>query len=559
MAGIVFRTGTFSDPDGDGMLAFQMQLSAYGADDPNWDDAHNIKWDTGKRYVAAGSTSGEAQYSGASLTAGTWYWRIRVWDTPGGVSDWHYEPLVLSADFDAEPGSQDSIQLDPHAPWRIRIREMEFNSIASRTGAVTGVASTGLFTTATNHGLEEQQPIRFTALTGGSGLLVGTTYYLIADGLAAKTFKISLTDGGSAVSLGSNVTAATITAVTTRGPGTTVAVLHDAANPGASIVYNAPGEFHFTLPKDHPQVGVIEPMQTHYGLDFYSGDGWRETFVGLVHDYDATDRDVVFLGIDYLGLTDWNLDERYDPTQPDLAYTKGGSHYTDVTIRTVVLDQLNRARTRENSPVGFITVGTVDALDEHVTIDSTMIPSLSFIVQLLDSHRQGSTKKTRIKVRRTSCRRVRVRGPGRSRADPEQPAARVRRTRQRVSDHPVRQGLGQRDARHRPDPRGPEGALQDGFGARHSSVDLGPHRARNHRRQRERRERRQPARAPRRPEELEAGVLLRPRHPDRLPDAAQWVRRHGLHPLHHHRWRGGYHEVRVRVLGRLRHRLGGID
>lgn len=315
--GIVFR-GRFTDPNvGDTLLAFQVQLSEFAEGDVRWLDADFLLWDTGKVYTPASlGTTWDTLYGGAELTAGTYYWRARQWDNHDGVSEWAYSQIILTADFDPEPGTQSSVQQDRRAPWRIVIKDMHSNGL--------------------------------------------------------------------------------------RGPGTVVAILENAKSVGASQVYNSPGEVHFTLPVDHPQIAGIEPKQTHYSLQFYTGDGWRETFAGLVWDADANEKDVVFTGIDYLALLDYVLDERYFPEDPDRSYTKGGSKYVDKTIRQVVVDQLTRATKLANSPVGFMTLGSIATMNEKVTIWSTMQPTLSFVGGLLDSHRQGQGKKTRIEVKRTS-------------------------------------------------------------------------------------------------------------------------------------------------------------
>lgn len=396
--GVQFRS-TFSDPDpaDDYLLAYQIQLSDLEEGDPGWDEATFLKWDTGKVYVASGQVAHWTNYGGSDLAAGTYYWRVRHWDSHDGLSAWSYARIVLTSDFDAAPGSQTSIQVDPHAPWRIRIREMKFNALD--TGAITGNAGTNLLTSAKNHGLVVHRKVRFSALSGGTGLVVGRDYWVLTVP-SPKTFTLAAEKGGSTVDFTTNVTSATLTGVTTRGPGNVVAVLEDAKSVGGSIVYNSPGDAHFTLPVDHAQISVIEPRQTHYGVDFYTGDGWRETYAGLVWDVDANERDAVFPCVDYLGLLDAVNDERYYPAEPDRPYTKGGSKYVDQTITTVVTDQLNRARAIANSPVGFIELGTIATMDEKVTIWSTMEPVLSFISGLLDSHRQGTGKKTRISVRR---------------------------------------------------------------------------------------------------------------------------------------------------------------
>jgi hypothetical protein len=313
-------SGTFSDVDaGDKLLAYQVQMSQYPADDVHWDDDQYILWNTGKVYSAdLDQTSFTAPYGGDGLGIGTYYWRARVWDTKQGYSPWSYRRVDLDSAFVPDlADSPTSIQLRPRAPWRIVIKAMG----------------------------------------------------------------------------------------TLRGPGATVAVIEDAKNVGASILYNSPGELHFTIGKSHPQLSVIEPKQTHYSVEFRSGDGWREVFAGLMWDFDATDTDIVFYGIDYLALLDYTLDERYDPSNPDKPSENGGSKYVTAgknNIRYIVIDQLTRAKNLPNSPVGFISVGAVSTMAETLTVFSTYSPTLNFITGLLDSHRAGQGKKTRLSVRPTS-------------------------------------------------------------------------------------------------------------------------------------------------------------
>jgi len=320
---VKFTGGTFSDADsGDVLGSHQVQLSPYPSGDARWTEADGILWDTGQVYEAVGATSWVEYYGGRALTAGTYYWRARQWDQKGGVSNWVYAQIILTADFSPDPANYSNVQVNTHAPWRIIIRDL-FQS-------------------------------------NGTTPTVG------------------------------------------RAPGNIVAVMEEAKNVGASVVYNSPGELHFTLLKDDPQIAVIEPKQVHYALEFYSGDGWQEKYAGVIWDIDATEVDVVFKGLDYLALYDTNVDERYDPLNPDKSYASGGSKYSNVTIRNVVLDQLNYAKGRTDSWVGHISIGTVDAMDELVTVYSTMAPTLQFVSGLLDSHRQGTGKRTRMKVSKTT-------------------------------------------------------------------------------------------------------------------------------------------------------------
>jgi len=69
-----------------------------------------------------------------------------------------------------------------------------------------GVASTNVLTS-TAHGLVAGNAVMFRFLTGGSGLVVGTTYYVIAAGLTANAFEVSATLGGSAVDFTTDITA----------------------------------------------------------------------------------------------------------------------------------------------------------------------------------------------------------------------------------------------------------------------------------------------------------------------------------------------------------------
>lgn len=82
--------------------------------------------------------------------------------------------------------------------------------------AITGDSSTGTIT-ATAHGLTDGQAIQLDSVTGGSGLSVHRTYYVI--NAATNTFKLALSPGGAAVSLGSDVSAGTA-----RGPAETVGI-----------------------------------------------------------------------------------------------------------------------------------------------------------------------------------------------------------------------------------------------------------------------------------------------------------------------------------------------
>lgn len=188
---------------------------------------------------------------------------------------------------------------------------------------------------------------------------------------------------------------------TGRGPANPpIAIIEDAANIGASKYLNAPGEFYMTLPALHPQVQVCEPYQTHYAVEVWHGDRWTEVYAGILTDFDAGEDDVVIYGMDYLGLLDLCVDERYDKTAPDKDYSAGGSKYTDDTISTVILNQIAHQKTKSNTPIGFIANGQMDTFAEKVTIFSTFKQVGPFIMGLIRSHRQGTGKRSRLQVRK---------------------------------------------------------------------------------------------------------------------------------------------------------------
>ena len=187
-----------------------------------------------------------------------------------------------------------------------------------------------------------------------------------------------------------------------RAPGKLVADIYDAANVGGSEYYNAPGEFFFTLPATHPQVSVIEPFQTHFSLEQYRGQGWRPILNGLMTDFDADEDEAVFYGVDYIGVLGMLSDERFNLAAPDTPVESGGGKYVKDTIKYVVTDQLTKARDAPNSPVKFINVGDIANMTEEVTIFATFKERLGFISGLIDSHRAGTGRRTRLVCQRNA-------------------------------------------------------------------------------------------------------------------------------------------------------------
>lgn len=90
----------------------------------------------------------------------------------------------------------------------IQAIQTNVSNVGTALPTVTATAATNLVnSTASN--LAAGDTVVFTALTGGAGLEVDRTYYVIASGLTANAFKVSTVKGGTEVDITSDASAAT--------------------------------------------------------------------------------------------------------------------------------------------------------------------------------------------------------------------------------------------------------------------------------------------------------------------------------------------------------------
>src|SRR6188768_3935903 len=95
-----------------------------------------------------------------------------------------------------------------------------FNGVVKNLTTPFGVNSTDIFTS-TSHGMSNGQLVIITSKTGGTGLVVSTpggitqAYFVVAT--ATNTFQLALTPGGTAVDLGSDLSAGALLALTEPG------------------------------------------------------------------------------------------------------------------------------------------------------------------------------------------------------------------------------------------------------------------------------------------------------------------------------------------------------
>jgi chitodextrinase len=127
LAGVRFG-GQYSDPDGDLMQGYRIQLRASApAGDPIW-DADLPLWDTGRSTPTLAEHDGNYvahAYSGRSLPAGDYSFRVKVEDYTGVWSAWSYATVTLTEDYVADPGDYEYATFpDREAPVRIALYKM---------------------------------------------------------------------------------------------------------------------------------------------------------------------------------------------------------------------------------------------------------------------------------------------------------------------------------------------------------------------------------------------------------------------------------------------------
>lgn len=76
------------------------------------------------------------------------------------------------------------------------------------TNAVTGVAATDVISDA-GHPFVNNDPVTFTSITGGAGLTVGTTYFVVGS-VAGVSYQLAATSGGAAINFTTDISAGTI-------------------------------------------------------------------------------------------------------------------------------------------------------------------------------------------------------------------------------------------------------------------------------------------------------------------------------------------------------------
>lgn len=243
---------------------------------------------------------------------------------------------------------------------------------------------------------------------GGTASVTGSEYMHIYRELLDDETTADLTTGLSNIRPTQRILIRDMKA--NRGPGKVIGILEDARNIGVSRYATSPGELYFTLQSLHPQISIIEPFATHYEYQQYRRGRWVSLEYGIFVDFDATEDEVVFYGMDYLGLLSVSIEGAHQIAKsPNKQISTkhnvlSGSRYKKRSIRYIIKNQLQRARFQEtHSPVRFIKVGTLDKMQTKVTIFASHVERLAFIRGLIESHKggqvNGQERRTRMRVR----------------------------------------------------------------------------------------------------------------------------------------------------------------
>ena len=426
-------TGTFLDDDQDDYLT-QVQVEVRKASVNDWDEAHLTTHFTKDATADVGGDWSITDFDRTKFRKATDYEaRTRVYDRKSAASDWTdpvnafrivaddptvmvtpvgsvvtMDGLLLTAPWTVDPVTevaQVDVQLGTRGFGRTLWAYSYAPTLDERDAEEVQAPYRGPNLAA---GLYEWR-VRVTDRLGGQSDWDNDATLSLSVGVPDDEGMLELTTGFSPVMAKQRIVLRTMNQ-SDRGPGAVVAIIEDAANIGFSTYATAPGEFYFTLPVGHPQVSVCEPMRTHYSFQQYRQGRWKEQAAGLLRDFDAKDDDMVVYGIDYLGLLSMSVeaakqssadDKRKIPTK---VTGTDGSRYLKKTIRSIIVDQLKRARGQDaQSPVKFIQTGRIDSFETKVTIYASFAERLSFIRGLIDSHKgaqtNGEERRSRLRVR----------------------------------------------------------------------------------------------------------------------------------------------------------------
>jgi hypothetical protein len=179
---------------------------------------------------------------------------------------------------------------------------------------------------------------------------------------------------------------------TGRGRGSVKAVISHAKYIGVSSYLNEGGEMFFTLPYNHPQINECVPLERHYRVERYDqiDEVYRTVGTGILHDYQATDNEVVFYGIDYMSVLNQTLtDVAGIISNPSTTVT-----YDNQTASAIWQAEMSAAKNATNSRLGFVNMeATISAESKTYDIFTAGEQRGSFLFNIMAIAQEGTTNK----------------------------------------------------------------------------------------------------------------------------------------------------------------------
>jgi hypothetical protein len=177
-----------------------------------------------------------------------------------------------------------------------------------------------------------------------------------------------------------------------RGRGTVKAVISDAKYIGCSSYLNEGGEAFFTLPYNHPQIAECVPLERHYRIDRWDEEDavYRTVGTGILQDYQATDNETVFYGIDYMTV----LNQTITDVSSIISNPSNTVTYDDKTVSQIWQSELSAVKNEANSRLGFIDVeATISAATKTYDIFTAGENRGEFLFNMTAIAQEGTTNK----------------------------------------------------------------------------------------------------------------------------------------------------------------------
>lgn len=182
------------------------------------------------------------------------------------------------------------------------------------------------------------------------------------------------------------------TSGTGRGRGSVKAVISDAKYIGVSSYLNEGGESFFTLAYNHPQISECVPLERHYRIERWDEEDavYRTVGTGLLQDYQATENETVFYGIDYMTV----LNQTLTNTAAIIASPSNTVTYDNKTLSEIWQSEMSAVKSQTNSRLGFINIeATINAAVKTYDIFTAGEQRGEFLFNMTAIAQEGTTNK----------------------------------------------------------------------------------------------------------------------------------------------------------------------